>query len=142
MILCDVTVMLHAMVQASPHHRLCRAELESVRRHPDRLAFSEIIMAAVVRIGTNPRVYDPTPEPSQVFEFLDGLRGQTGIQRVEPGQRHWSIFRDLVLATSIRGSDTTDAYLAALAMEHGCEWWSTDRGFERFPGLRWRYLLA
>jgi hypothetical protein len=51
-------------------------------------------------------------------------------------------FRHLVLASGIRGSDTTDAYLAALAIEHGCEWWTTDTGFERFESLRWRNLLA
>jgi predicted nucleic acid-binding protein len=52
------------------------------------------------------------------------------------------IFRNLVLENGIRGADTTDAYLAALAMEHGCEWWTTDSGFSRFPGLRWRNLAA
>jgi len=52
------------------------------------------------------------------------------------------IFRDLVLETGIRGSDTTEAYLAALAMEHGCEWWTTDGGFSRFKGLRWRNLTT
>ena len=67
---------------------------------------------------------------------------QAEVRRIEPGPRHWTIFRDLVLATGIRGSDTTDAYLAALAMEHGCEWWTKDGGFSRFPGLRWRNLAT
>lgn len=54
----------------------------------------------------------------------------------------WTIFQNLVTSVGIRGSDTTDAYLAALAMEHDCEWWTTDRGFRRFPNLRWRNLIA
>ena len=31
----------------------------------------------------------------------------------------------------------TDAWLAALAIEHGCEWITFDRDFARFTGLRW-----
>ena len=49
---------------------------------------------------------------------------------------------DLVLGLQIRGSDTTDAYLAALALERGCEWWTTDKGFDRFRALRSRNLLG
>jgi toxin-antitoxin system PIN domain toxin len=104
------------------------------------MAVSELILAAVVRIGSNPRVFRPTPSPEEVFRYVEALASQTEVRRVEPGPRHWMIFRSLVLETGIRGSDTTDAYLAALAMEHGCEWWTTDAGFSRFPGLRWRNL--
>jgi toxin-antitoxin system PIN domain toxin len=106
------------------------------------MALSELILAAVVRIGSNPRVFQPTPAPEEVFRFVEALTSQPEVRRVEPGPRHWAIFRGLVLETGIRGADTTDAYLAALAMEHGCEWWTTDGGFSRFPGLRWRNLSA
>lgn len=142
MILCDVNVLLGAMVERTPHHVLCRSELERLRTRPRDLAFSELILAAVVRIGTNPRVFQPTPTPDEVFRFIEALTGQAEVRRVEPGPRHWTIFRDLVLETGIHGSDTTDAYLAALAMEHGCEWLTLDGGFARFPGLRWRNLAA
>lgn len=142
MILCDVGVLLHAMVQRSPHHDLCRRELERLRSRPREMALSEIVLAAVVRIGTNPRVYLPCPAAEEVFAFVDALRSQPEARRITPGPRHWTIFKDLVLGTGVRGSDTTDAYLAALALEHGCEWWTTDRDFARFPGLRWRNLIA
>lgn len=142
MILCDVGVLLHAMVQRSPHHDVCRRELERLRSSPREMALSELVLAAVVRIGTNPRVYQPCPTPDEVFAFIDALRSQAEARRISPGPRHWTIFRDLVTSTGIRGSDTTDAYLAALALEHGCEWWTTDRDFARFPGLRWRDLIA
>jgi uncharacterized protein len=141
-ILCDVSVLLGAMVERSPHHVVCRSELERLRSRPRDMALSELILAAVVRIGSNPRVFRPTPAPQEVFRFVEALTSQAEVRRIEPGPRHWMIFRDLVLETGIRGSDTTDAYLAALALEHGCEWWTTDGGFSRFPGLRWRNLAA
>ncbi len=142
MILCDVGVLLHAMVERSSHHELCLRELERLRATPREMALSELILAAVVRIGSNPRVYQPCPAADEVFAFVDALRSPAEVRQIAPGPRHWTIFRDLVLGSGIRGSDTTDAYLAALALEHGCEWWTTDQGFARFPGLRWRNLIA
>jgi uncharacterized protein len=106
------------------------------------MALSELILAAVVRIGTNPRAFQPCPTTHDVFAFVDALSASVEARKISPGPRHWTIFRDLVLGGGIRGSDTTDAYLAALALEHGCEWWTTDQGFARFPGLRWRNLIA
>jgi toxin-antitoxin system PIN domain toxin len=141
-ILCDVSVLLGAMVERSPHHTVCRGALERLRSHPREMALSELILAAVVRIGSNPRVFRPTPTPNEVFLYVEALTSQAEVHRIEPGPRHWAIFRRLVLETGICGSDTTDAYLAALAMEHDCEWWTTDGGFSRFPGLRWRNLTS
>lgn len=129
------------MVQRAPHHAVCRDELERLRTRPRDMALSELILAAVLRIGTNSRVFRPTPTPTEVFRFIEALTSQAEVRRIEPGHRHWTIFQDLVLETGIRGSDTTDAYLAALAIEHSCEWWTTDGGFSRFPRLRWRNLI-
>jgi hypothetical protein len=142
MILCDVGPLLSAMVSASPHHRVCKERLEVLRAGAEPFAFSELILAAVVRIGTHERVFRPAPEPAEVFAFAEAWRSHPRAIRIEPGERHWEIFRDLVLATGLRGADTTDAYLAALAIEHGCEWWTIDRGFSRFAGLSWQNLLS
>jgi toxin-antitoxin system PIN domain toxin len=142
MILCDVNVLLYAMVAATPHHELCRRELTRLRRGRTQIAVSEIVSAAVVRIATHAKVFRPAVAPADAFAFVDAWSGHPRVVRVAPGERHWSIFRDLVLATGLRGSDTTDAYLAALAIEHGCEWWTTDAGFARFGALRSRNLLG
>lgn len=142
MILCDVGVLLSAVIERAPHHVVCRRELERLRSSPGEMAISELVLAAVVRIGSNPKVFRPCPTPAEIFSFVDVLRATTDVRPVSPGPRHWSIFQDLVLGGDIRGADTTDAYLAALAIEQGCEWWTTDAGFGRFPGLRWRNLLA
>jgi len=38
-------------------------------------------------------------------------------------------------------STYSDSHLAALAIESGSEWITSDRGFARFSGLRWRAPL-
>jgi predicted nucleic acid-binding protein len=57
---------------------------------------------------------------------------------VAPGQRHWTVFQDLCVAAGAVGNLVQDAWFAALAIEFGCEWITTDRDYARFPGVRWR----
>jgi|GEM_PF-6600454 len=57
------------------------------------------------------------------------------------GPGHWAIFTELCQRANAKGSLVADAYLTALAMEHRCEWNTTDQDFARFPGLRWRHPL-
>ncbi len=108
----------------------------------DRFAVSELVLAAVVRIATNPRVFKQPASLASAFAFVDSLRDHPDAVVVAPGPRHWGIFQGLATVAGSRGADTTDAYLAALAMEHGCEWWTADAGFKRFPRLRWRNVLV
>ena len=68
----------------------------------------------------------------EAFGFCDNLRSQPHCQIVEPGERHWDIFRRLCVGTDTRGSRITDAWLAALAIEWGCEWITLDRDYARF----------
>jgi len=142
MVLCDVNVLLYACTPQSEHHALCREALVDLGSGDEPFAISELILAAVVRIATNPRAFDPPASPESAFAFTSALRDHPRAVAVSPSTRHWRLFMDLVLSTGIRGSDTTDAYLAAIAMEHGCNWWTTDSDFARFNGLRWRNLLA
>jgi toxin-antitoxin system PIN domain toxin len=142
MILCDVGVLVSAGMRDSPHHRVCREAVESLLAGSEGYAVSDLVLAAVVRISTNPKVWKTPATPASAFAFVKAVRGHRRATMIAPGSRHWRIFEDLVSSLAIRGSDTTDAYLAALAQEHGCEWWTTDKGFGRFSGLRWRNLIA
>jgi predicted nucleic acid-binding protein len=66
------------------------------------------------------------------------LLAQPHCEPVEPGERHWDIFRGLCIEADVRGPRVTDAWLAALAIESGSRWITLDRDFARFPGLDWR----
>src|SRR5215470_10734821 len=63
--------------------------------------------------------------------------GAATLPIVEPGERHWDIFKRLCIETETRGPRVADAWFAALAIEWGCEWITFDRDFARFPGLKW-----
>ncbi len=72
--------------------------------------------------------------------FCDQVLSAPNCVRVEPGARHWSIFSRLLRESAAGSKLVPDAYFAALAIEHGCEWVTLDRDFAKFPGLKWRLL--
>ncbi len=77
----------------------------------------------------------------QALRFACELRSHPHCVVVAPGSRHWEIFVRLCRTANIKGNLLPDAYLAALAIESGSEWITTDRDYSRFPGLRWRHPL-
>jgi uncharacterized protein len=83
---------------------------------------------------------DPTPLETAIT-FAAEVRDHPKSLSVSSGERHWDIFTRLCRAAGVRGSLVPDAYLAALAIESGAEWVTTDRDYARFPGLRWRHPL-
>jgi toxin-antitoxin system PIN domain toxin len=103
---------------------------------------SDLVLSAFLRIITNPRAFDPPMPMERALAAAQELRSRPNCVVVSPGQRHWEIFARLCRETGIKGNLVPDAYLAALAIENGCEWITTDRDYARFPGLRWRHPLA
>ncbi len=138
MILPDVNVLIYAFRSDSPRHAVCRSWLAGVVSGDARFGLSPLALNAVVRITTDPRVFQPPSGIDDAFGFCDDLLEQPHCQIVEPGERHWGIFKRLCIETGTRGSRVTDAWFAALAIEWGCEWITFDRDFARFPGLKWR----
>jgi uncharacterized protein len=137
-ILPDVNVLIYAFRQEVSEHALCRKWLDAVVLGDARFGLSPLALGAVVRITTGRRTYSNPSTLADAFGFCEDLLGLPHCQIVEPGERHWQIFKRLCAETDTRGPRVTDAWYAALAIEWGCEWITLDRDYARFPGLRWR----
>jgi hypothetical protein len=105
-------------------------------------AISDLVLSGFVRIVTFRGIFDPPSTIEQALDFVSRLREQPHCTLVQPGGRHWNIFARLCRESKARGNLVPDAFLAALAIEHGCELLSADADFARFKGLRWRHPLA
>ena len=138
MILPDVNVLIYAFRRDTPHHALCRDWLVGTVTGEARFGLSPLVLSAVVRITTNPRIFVTPSTIAEAFGFCDDLLAQPHCEIVVPGARHWDIFRRLCVDTETRGARISDAWFAALAIEQGCDWITLDRDFARFPGLKWR----
>jgi toxin-antitoxin system PIN domain toxin len=142
MILPDVNVLVYAFRAEVPQHALCRSWLREVILGSEPFGMSPMVLAAVVRVATDHRIHSEPSSIEDALGFCDDLLGQPHCQVVEPGQRHWDIFKRLSLETDTRGRRVTDTWYAALAIEWGCEWITFDRDYARFPGLKWRLPSA
>lgn len=138
MILPDVNMLVYAFRQDAIEHELAREWLLQEVSSGMRYGVSPLVLSALVRITTNPRIFKTPSTLDEAFAFCGFLLGQPNCEAVEPGAAHWSIFEDLCRRTGTTGPLVTDVWLAALAIERGCEWITFDRDYSRFPGLKWR----
>ncbi|HEV2972421.1 MAG TPA: type II toxin-antitoxin system VapC family toxin [Pirellulales bacterium] len=142
MVLFDVNVLIYATRKQSADHKRYHAWLEQLVDGDGAFAISDLVLSGYLRIVTNPKVFAKPARLSDAIEVCDRIRGRPNCVAVQPGPRHWDIFLDLCRRASARGNLVPDAFLAALAIESGSEWLTTDRDYARFPGLRWRHPLA
>jgi uncharacterized protein len=141
-ILPDVNVLVYAHRRDVVDHERYRAWLSEVILDDEPFAVSELVLSSVVRILTNRRIFRAPSTIDEALTFADYLLAQPNCTPIRPGPRHWMIFTRLCRESGAGGPLVPDAYLAALAIEHGCEWVTCDRDFARFKGLRWRHPLA
>lgn len=142
MILTDVNVLVYAHREDAPDHAAYRRWLESVVNGDEAYGVSEFVLSGFVRVVTHAKVFNKPSSVAAALAFADQLRESPNSVHVNPGPRHWLIFRRLCLEAQAKGNLVPDAYFAALAIESGCEWITTDRDYSRFAGLRWRHPLA
>ena len=137
MMMPDVNVLIGAFRIDSPHHADGRAWLNRVVLADAAFGISCLVLSSVIRITTHRSFAPHASSLDEAFGFCADITGQPHCCFIEPGDRHWAIFGRLCRETGTTGARVTDAWLAALAIEHGCEWITFDRDFARFPGLKW-----
>lgn len=143
MILPDVNVLVYAHRPDSIHnHDEYAAWLSEVAASPKAFGLSEAVLSGFVRVVTNRKIFK-NPTPTLVaLSFCAQLRVRPQARILKPGSGNWDLFQSLCREPGVSGKLVADAWHAALAMEHDCEWISCDSDFARFPGLRWRHPLA
>ena len=141
MVLLDVNVLVYAHREDALHHRKHLAWLEALIQSEQPYGLSDLVLSGFLRIVTHPSVFNPPSNMEKALAFTQELRDQPNCTLINPGPRHWEIFSRLCRTTGIKGNLVPDAFLAALAIESGSEWISTDRDYHRFPGLRVRHPL-
>ena len=137
----DVNILVSAFREDAVHHERCRAWLNDALAGRERVGLSELVLSGVLRVLTHTKIFHPPTPSGAAVDFVDALLAQPGSTTLRPGDGHWRIFRGMAVALQLTGNRLPDAYHAALAIEHGCEWVTLDRGFAIYPGLRTVNLL-
>ncbi len=141
MILPDVNVLIYAFRADSKEHASYKAWLEDVVNGPSAYGMSPQVLASVVRICSHPKIFVQPSDIDELLKYCSALTGQPNARIIVPGDRHWRLFGKLCIDAKAAGNLVQDAWNAALAIEAGCEWITTDRDYARFTGLNWRSPL-
>jgi len=142
LILLDVNVLVYGHRSDAPNHDRYREWLEAMVTADAAYGVCDLVLSGFLRVVTHPRVFRQPSPLETALAFTDGVRDRPNCVIVTPGIRHWEIFTRLCRETDAKGNLVADAYLAALAIESGSEWITTDRDYARFAGLHWRHPLA
>ena len=141
MILLDVNVLVYAYREDAECHTEYRAWLDRTLEEEAVIGVAEFVLASVVRVTTHPKIFAKPSKLADALGFCDYMREQENVIVVAPGKRHWTLFKELSRNAGSKGNTITDAYIAALAQEHGAEMITADRDFARFAGIHCRHPL-
>lgn len=139
--LLDVNVLVYAHREDAARHEEFKTWVLARLDGDGAFGVSDLALSGFLRIVTHPRIFDPPSGLEEALSFAEAVRQCPRRVAIAPGSAHWRIFTRLCRQANARGNLVPDAWFAALAIESGSEWISTDRDFARFPGLRWRHPL-
>jgi toxin-antitoxin system PIN domain toxin len=134
-ILVDVNLLIYAIDADSPHHARARRWLEETLSGDTWVALPWTVILAFLRITTRRGILRNPLPPQDAIDYVDAWLRQPYVRAVASGENHWPVLRSLLQASGMAGNLTSDAHLAALALEHGCTIASADNDFRRFAGV-------
>jgi uncharacterized protein len=132
----DVNLLLYAYDSRSARHEAARDWLEQTLSGTETVGLAWIVLLAFIRLSTRSVVVEHPLDVDAALTLTEAWLDQPCVTIVDPTDRHVAVLRDLLAPLGTAGNLTTDAHLAALAIEHGATLCSCDTDFQRFPGLR------
>ncbi len=133
----DVNLLLYAYDSRSARHAPAREWLQQTLSGAETVAMTWIVLLAFIRLSTRAAVVERPLGVDAAIGLVESWLAQPCVTVVNPTERHAALLRQLLLPLGTAGNLTSDAHLAALAIEHGALLCSCDSDFSRFSGLRW-----
>jgi len=142
LILVDANILLYAEDLLNPRHEQARTWWDTQLSGTGVVCLCWTVLCAFIRIATNPRVFENPLSLEQALTRVQSWLDQPCTRVIGPTERHWIVFQQMLEEGQAIANLVTDAHLAALAIEHGCELASTDSDFARFSKLKWKNPLV
>lgn len=142
MIVVDLNLLVYATNEDALLHERARRWWESLLSRGEAVGLAWTVVLGFLRLTTNHKVMPRPLAPEQAMAIIEDWFAQPSVRPLEPTERHWEILKEILTPLGTAGNLTSDAHLAALAIEHGARLFSTDNDFARFAGLRWLNPLS
>jgi toxin-antitoxin system PIN domain toxin len=140
-ILPDVNLLVYSVDESNCFHARSRAWWDEALSSPDIIGLCYPSILGFVRLVTNRRIFESPLSVAEALSYVEAWVGQPSTTIVVPTPRHWPLLASLLTSAGVAANLTTDAHIAALAIEQGYTVYSNDSDFGRFPGLRWENPL-
>jgi len=134
-ILIDANLLIYAVDSDAPHHGHARRWLEDTLSGDAHVGLAWVVILAFLRVTTREGILVRPLGADAAFDYVTDWLAQPNVEPVSSGANHWPLLRNLLHGSGLAGNLTTDAHLAAMAIEHGATLYSTDHDFKRFAGL-------
>ena len=137
MIVPDTNLLLYAHFTAFAQHEPAKVWWQDAVGDGGDIGLGAVVVFGFIRIATNRRVFSVAMSVEQALATVEQWLDRPNVRMLVPGPRHVELAFGLLRAVGTGGDLTTDAQIAALAIEHQAELHSNDSDFARFPGVRW-----
>lgn len=132
MLILDTNVLINAAHSGAADHERTREWLIDSANGNEVLGLPLVAILGFIRITTSPRVF-PTPMTADAaLSIVEAWLGHPAFTIPEPTPRHMAVLCGLLRNSGTAGNLTTDAHIAALAIEYGAKVASFDRDLGRF----------
>lgn len=137
MTLVDANVLLNAINRSAPDHEAAKRWLDAALSGGAPVGLAWVVLLAVLRLATRPGLFQRPLTTDEATALLAGWLTAPAATVLHPGAGHLVVLARLLGSVGTAGNLTTDAHLAALAVEHHATVVTFDADFARFPGVRW-----
>jgi toxin-antitoxin system PIN domain toxin len=142
MIVFDANILLYATDPDTAQHDTAYAYLLRALEGIESIGLPIQSVFAFLRISTQKGVLQHPFSTKEALQIVDEWLQLPHVRLLVPGDRYWPIFRRMLMEGNVAGRSVTDAEIAAVTIEYGGELQTNDRGFARYPGLRWHNPLV
>jgi len=135
MFLFDINIYIYAHREDIPEHNKYKEYLENILSSNETSGYSTLALSGFLRIVTHPKIFSLPTDLKTAINFTKCITERQNSIPINPGPKHWKIFLELCEKSSAKGNLIPDAFFAALSIESGCVWLTTDRDYSRFDNL-------
>ena len=134
----DINLLIYAINRDTPYHKQAKIWLEQSLSGSEPVGLTWIVILGFLRIVTHGSIMAHPLSAEIALEVIDGWLRQPVVRILQPSNQHWQLVKELLSQIGTAGNLTSDAHLAAFAIEHAACLYSSDNDFSRFHSLRWK----
>lgn len=135
MIIPDVNLLIYAVFDGYPQHERAHAWLTDALNGAESVGLTAPAIFGFVRLGTSGRVHERPLPVTSAAEYVKDWLARPQVSFLAPGVDHVRLTLELLAEVGTGASLTTDAQLAAYAIEFGGTIHSNDADFGRFSAV-------